>query len=146
MASKIVQTGRSTKRKHSFRLFRPSLVWLHPASFPPSVVPIVDGHLLLFLCICFRFHSFFGELRRGRHPSSFSVIDAVKILLLFVRSKICPSVIAKNMLTKSLFCVNKTNALVSSVESDVFALAGRRFSFRYSVAMCFRNGLHLVCE
>ena len=33
------------------------------------------------------------------------------------------------MLTKTLFCVNKTNALGSSVENDVFALAGRRFLF-----------------
>ena len=92
------------------------------------------------------FPLFFRRTPRGPASVVVSVIDAVKILLLFVRSKIWPSVIAKNMLTKTLFCVNKTNSLVSSVESDVFALAGRRFSFRYSVAMCFRNGLHLVCE
>ena len=146
VASKIVQTGRSTKRKHSFRLFRPSLVWLYLASFPLSVVPIVDGHLLFFLCICFRFHSFSRRTPPGPASVVVSVIDAVKILLLFVRSKIWPSVIAKNLLIKTLFCVNKTNALVSSVESDVFALAGRRFLF-VTLSLCvFMDGMHLVCE
>ncbi len=50
------------------------------------------------------------------------------------------------MLTKTLFCVNKTNALVSSVENNVFALAGRRFLF-VTLSLCvFMNGMHLVCE
>ena len=92
------------------------------------------------------FPLFFRRTPPGPASVVVSVIDAVKILLLFVRSKIWPSVIAKNLLTKSCFCVNKTNALVSSVESDVFALEGRRFFF-VTLSLCvFMNGMHLVCE
>ena len=146
VASKIVQTGRSTKRKHSFRLFRPSLVWLYLASFSLSVVPIVDGHLLLFSVYMLSFPLFFRRTPPGPASVVVSVIDAVKILLLFVRSKIWSSVIAKNLLTKSCFCVNKTSSLVSSVENNVFALAGRRFLF-VTLSLCiFMNGMHLVCE